>query len=143
MRKLVFILVLVGVALGLPGCSGSGSSPTEPGGTANRGNWIGTITGKHSALHLDGTCTFEMNLDLALNGQWWVDCPGGSSRGEVLSILSNNVAVMSLTTVDPPSSCPWAATATATVSTLDGEFQVADCSTHAVVGSGTLSLHHR
>jgi hypothetical protein len=142
MRKLVFIGAFLGLALGLQGCSGD-SSPTEPGGTTTRGNWIGTITGKHAALHLDGTCALEMNLDPALNGQWWVDCPGGSSRGEVLSVLSSNLAVMTLTTVDPASSCPWAITATATVSTLSGDFQVVDCSSHAVVGSGTMALNHR
>jgi hypothetical protein len=142
MRKLVVIGAVLGLALGFQGCSGD-SSPTEPTGTTSRGNWIGTITGKHEALHLDGTCTLEMNLDVALNGQWWVDCPGGSSRGEVLSVLSNNVAVMTLTTLNPASSCPWTATATATVSTLSGDFQVADCSTHTVVGNGTLSLNRR
>jgi hypothetical protein len=143
MRKLVVIGALLALALGLAGCSGGGSSPTEPAGTTNRGNWIGTITGKSDTLHLDGTCTLEMNLDPAFNGQWWVDCPGGSSQGEVLSVLTSGVAVMVLTTRTPPSTCPWAATATATVSTLDGDFQVVDCPTHAVVGSGTLQLRRR
>jgi hypothetical protein len=142
MRKLVVIGALLALALGFQGCSGD-SSPTEPGGTATRGNWIGTITGKHDALHLDGTCTLEMNLDPAYNGQWWVDCPGGSSQGEVLSVLNSGVAVMVLSTRSPASTCPWAATASATVSTLDGSFQVVDCSTHAVVGSGTLQLRLR
>jgi hypothetical protein len=141
MRKLVFI-GLTGVLLGLLGCSGS-DSPTEPGSTAPPGNWAGTITGKHEALHLDGSCAMTMNLDPAFNGQWRVDCPGGGGRGEVLSVLSNNVVIMALTTIDPASPCPWTASAATAGSTIDGQFQVTDCSTHAVIGSGTIQLRRQ
>ena len=98
MRKLICAGFLLALALGFQGCSGSHSS-TEPTGPAVRGNWIGTISGTHAGLHLNGTCTLEMNLDLAYNGQWWVDCPGASSRGEVLSLTNNNLLVLSLTTL--------------------------------------------
>ncbi|HEY0510859.1 MAG TPA: hypothetical protein VGH73_03075 [Thermoanaerobaculia bacterium] len=140
MRKFIFAGTLLVLALG---CSG-GHSPTEPGGgSANRGNWIGTITGTHAGIHLQGTCTLEMNLDVALNGQWWVDCPGASSRGQVLSVLSSQILVMTLTTESPASSCPWVASGTATVSTVDATFHVVDCGTHQEVSSGTLHLMRR
>jgi len=67
MRKLVVIGALLALVLGFQGCSGD-SSPTEPASTTNRGNWIGTITGKSDTRHLDGTCPLEMNLDPAFNG---------------------------------------------------------------------------
>ncbi len=141
MRKLVFN-GLTAVLLGLLGCSGS-DSPTEP-GTAPPGNWVGTITGEHAALHLDGTCALTMNLDPAFNGQWRVDCPGGGSRGEVLSRpLRQPSGIMALTTIDPASTCPWTASAATAGSTIDGQFQVTDCSTHAVIGSGTIQLRRQ
>jgi hypothetical protein len=140
MRKLICAGVLLGLALGFQGCGGGGSSPTTP---TVRGNWVGTITGVHAGLHLNGTCPLEMNLDSAFNGQWFVDCPGGSSRGEVLSVTANNLLAMSLTTTTPASSCPWAAVNTFTISTIDGTFQVQNCATHQVVSTGTLSLRRR
>jgi hypothetical protein len=141
MKKLICAGVLLGLALGFQGCGGgSDNSPTTP---TVRGNWVGTITGIHAGLHLNGTCPLEMNLDSSFNGQWFVDCPGGSSRGEVLSVTANNLLAMSLTTTNPASSCLWAAVNTFTVSTIDGTFQVQDCATHQVVSTGTLSLRRR
>lgn len=142
MRKLVFTVVLLVSTLAAQGCGGH-SSPTEPGGQTPRGNWLGTVSGKHAGIHLDGTCTLEMNLDPAFNGHWWVDCPGASSQGEVLTVGNSGVFVMSLFTTDPRSTCPWIATATATVSTIDGDFQVIDCPSDQVVSTGTLQLRRR
>lgn len=143
MRKLICVGALLGLALGFQGCGGGSSSPSEPTGPVTRGNWIGTITGIHAGIHLNGTCPLEMNLDPAFNGQWFVDCPGLSSRGEVLSATVNNLVAMTLVTTSPASSCPWAAVSTATASTIDGTFQVQDCTTHQVVSTGTLTLTHR
>jgi hypothetical protein len=141
MRKLICAVVLSGLALGFQGCGGGGDdSPTTP---SARGNWVGTITGIHAGLHLNGTCPLEMNLDAAFNGQWFVDCAGGASRGEVLSVTTNNLLAMGLTTTSPASSCPWAAVNSFTVSTIDGTFQVQDCATHQVVSTGTLTLRRR
>ena len=141
MRKLICASVLLGLTLGFQGCGGGGDdSPTTP---SARGNWVGTITGIHAGLHLNGTCPLEMNLDVAFNGQWFVDCPGGASRGEVLSVTTNNLLAMSLTTTNPASSCPWAAVNTFTVSTIDGAFRVVDCATNQVVSTGTLTLRRR
>lgn len=141
MRKLICAGVLLGLTLGFQGCGGGGDdSPTTP--TA-RGNWVGTITGVHAGLHLNGTCPLEMNLDPLFNGQWFVNCPGGASRGEVTSITNNNLLAMALTTTTPASSCPWAAVNTFTVSTIDGTFRVVDCATNQVVSTGTLSLRRR
>jgi hypothetical protein len=142
MRYLVFAAIL-SLALGLQGCSSDHDSPTEPSGGANRGNWLGTITGTHAGLHLNGTCALEMNLDPAYNGRWWIDCPGASSSGEVLSVLNNGVALMSFNTTTPALQCPWRAVTTATVSTIQGEFAVDDCSSHSVVSTGTLDVRLR
>ena len=141
MRKLICAVVLSCLALGFQGCGGDDDdSPTTP--TA-RGNWVGTITGIHAGLHLNGTCPLEMNLDAAFNGQWFVDCPGGASRGEVLSVTNNNLLAMGLTTTSPASSCPWTGVSTFTVSTIDGTFRVVDCATNQVVSTGTLTLRRR
>jgi hypothetical protein len=139
MRHLILAAAL---SLALQGCGGH-SSPTEPGGSTARGNWLGTITGTHAGLHLQGTCTLEMNLDPAFNGRWWVDCPGASSSGEVLTVLDNGVALMTFNTTSPALQCPWRAVTTATVSTIQGEFAVDDCSTHSVVSTGTLGVRLR
>jgi hypothetical protein len=141
MRKLICAVVLSGLALGFQGCGeGGDDSPTAP---AARGNWVGTLTGVHAGLHLNGTCALEMNLDPLFNGQWFVDCAGGSSRGDVLAVTTNNLVAMTLITSSPASSCPWAAVSTFTVSTIDGTFQVVDCATHQVVSTGTLTLRRR
>jgi hypothetical protein len=141
MRSLVFASVLA-LGLGFLGCSSDHDSPTDPGG-ANRGNWIGTIQGTHAGLHVNGTCVLEMNLDTAYNGRWWVDCTGASSSGEVLTVISGGVAVMTFNTTTPALQCPWQAVTTATVSTIRGDFTVTDCSSHAVVGTGTIDARLR
>ena len=141
MRKQVFKGALAGLALLALGCGGS-SSPTEPAPTT-RGNWIGTITGVHSAIHLNGTCALEMKLDPNYQGQWWVDCPGGSSTGQVVSVTLNNLLAMTLVTSTPASSCPWDSVTTFTASTIDGTFQVVSCATNQVVSTGTLTLKRR
>ncbi len=147
MRKLICAVIcavtLLSLGLAFQGCGGSGHTSTEPTGPVARGNWIGTITGVHAGIHLNGTCPLEMNLDAAYNGQWWIDCPGASSRGEVLGLTSSNLLALTLTTTSPASSCPWVAINTATASTIDGTFHVQDCATHAEVSSGTLTLRRR
>jgi hypothetical protein len=141
MRKLIYASVLLGLTLGFQGCGGGGDdSPTTP---TVRGNWVGTITGIHAGLRLNGTCPLEMNLDSTFNGQWFVDCPGRASRGEVVSVTTNNLLAMALTTTTPASSCPWAGVNTFTISTIDGTFRVVDCATNQVVSTGTLSLRRR
>jgi hypothetical protein len=140
MRKLVFMGALVCLALG--GCGGS-SSPSEPTGPVQRGNWIGTITGVHAGLHLNGTCTLEMNLDPNYNGQWWVDCPGASSTGQVFGIPLQNLLALTMLTSTPASSCPWDAVTSLTASTIDGSFEVQNCTNNQVVSTGTLTLRRR
>jgi hypothetical protein len=145
MRKLVFMGAMgaiAGLALAALGCNGSSSTPSEPTPTT-RGNWIGTISGVHSAIHLNGTCTLEMQLSPIYQGQWWVDCPGGSSTGQVSGVTVDNLLAMALLTSSPASSCPWNAVTTVTASTIGGTFQVIDCATNKVVSSGTLSLTRR
>src|ERR1700709_73250 len=107
MRKLVYKGALVCLALGLLGEWGwkGSDSPSEPTPTT-RGNWIGTITGVHSAIHLNGTCTLEMQLSPIYQGQWWVDCPGGSSTGQVSGVTVDNLLALALVTTTPASSCP-------------------------------------
>jgi hypothetical protein len=151
MRKLAFSLAhrlatkgaLVCLALGvLGGCNGS-DSPTEPTPTT-RGNWIGTITGVNATIHLNGTCTLEMKLDPTYQGQWWIDCPGGaSSTGQTVGITLDNLLAMTLLDVTPASNCPWSAVTSVTASTIDGTFQVPNCTTNQVVGTGTLTLRRR
>jgi hypothetical protein len=141
MRKLVFMSALGCLALGVLGCGGS-SSPTEPTPTT-RGNWIGTITGVNAALHLNGTCTLEMKLDPLYQGQWWVDCPGASSTGQVVGVTLNNLLAMTLITTTPASNCPWDSVTTFTASTIDGTFEVVSCTTNQVVSTGTLTLKRR
>jgi len=146
MRKAMAIGVLALGALGMlaaAGCNGGADGPTAPGGPVQRGNWIGTITGTQAGIHLDGTCTLEMSLDLAYNGQWWVDCPGGGSNGQVVGLPTGNLVVLTLLTASPASSCPWNVIATATPSTIDGQFHVTDCATQREVSSGTITLRHR
>ena len=123
MRKLAFA-ALACLAATVPGCGGGHSSPTEPGAPATRGNWIGTITGVHAGLHLNGTCTLEMKLDPTYNGQWWVDCPGASSTGQVFGITLQNLLALTLITTSPASNCPWDAVTSVTASTIDGSFEV-------------------
>jgi hypothetical protein len=142
MRKLAFKGALAVLALGsILGCNGS-SSPTEPASTT-RGNWAGSITGVNATLHLNGTCPLEMQLDPLYQGQWWIDCPGASSTGQVVSVTVDNLVAMTLVDVTPASSCPWSTVTTATASTIDGTFQVVDCTTHQVVGTGMLTLTRR
>jgi hypothetical protein len=141
MRSLIFAAVLA-LGLGLQGCSDH-DSPTDPDGGANRGNWIGTIQGTHAGLHVNGTCALEMNLDPAYNGRWWIDCPGASSSGEVLTVIGGGGAVMTFNTTTPALQCPWQAVTTATVSTIQGDFTVTDCSSHTVVGTGTIDARLR
>ncbi|HEY0554645.1 MAG TPA: hypothetical protein VGG20_10275 [Thermoanaerobaculia bacterium] len=145
MRKLAYKGALVCLALGMlggVGCNGSSSTPSEP-TPATRGNWIGTITGVHSAIHLNGTCTLEMQLSPIYQGQWWVDCPGGSSTGQVSGVTVDNLLALALVTTTPASNCPWSAVTTVTASTIDGTFQVVDCTTNKPVSSGTLTLRRR
>jgi hypothetical protein len=142
MRKLAFA-ALACLALTVPGCGGGHSSPTEPGGPATRGNWVGTITGTQPGIHLQGTCTLEMSLDPNYNGRWWVDCPGSSSQGQATSLSTGGVLVMILVTTSPASDCSWSAiVAPPTPSTLDGDFQADDCR-GGPPSTGTLSLRHR
>lgn len=144
MRRFAALGVLAVWMLVSQGCGGK-SDPTEPrnDGPAHRGNWIGTITGTHAGIHLDGTCTLEMNLDLTYNGQWWIDCPGASSNGQVIGLATSNLVVLTLLTASPASNCPWNVIATATPSTIDGQFHVTDCATQREVSSGTITLRHR
>lgn len=144
MRKLTALGVLAVWMLVAQGCGGK-SDPTEPrnDGPLRRGNWIGTITGTHAGIHLDGTCILEMNLDLAYNGQWWVDCPDASSNGQVIGLTTSNLVVLTLLTASPASNCPWNVVATATPSTIDGPFHVTDCATQRELSSGTITLRRR
>ena len=138
-------MVAVVLALGMlvAGCNGGSDGPTAPSAPVQRGNWIGTITGAHAGIHLAGTCTLEMNLDLAYNGQWWVDCPGASSNGQVIGLDTSNLVVLTLLSASPASNCPWNVVSTATPSTIDGQFHVTDCATQREVSSGTITLRHR
>jgi hypothetical protein len=147
-RKLARTGILVGWlgwTLAAQGC-GNGHSATEPGAPvtpATRGNWIGTITGTNAGIHLQGTCPLEMNLDLTLSGQWWIDCPGASSTGQVVGANLGGISLLLLTTTSPASSCPWTATPLATPALIQGTFEVDDCATHQRLSSGTLTLQHR
>lgn len=145
MRQLAALGILAVCMLVSQGCGGK-NDPTEPpnDGPIHRGNWIGRITGTHAGILLNGTCTLEMNLDLAYNGQWWVDCTGASSHGQVIGLPATNLVVLTLLTASPASNCPWNVIATATPSTIDGQFHVTDCGTpQREVGSGTITLRHR
>jgi hypothetical protein len=143
MRKLICAGALVGLALGFVGCGGGGSSPSEPTVPVQRGNWVGTITGVHAGIHLNGTCPLEMRLDPLYQGQWWVDCPGASSTGQVFGITLDNLLVLNLVTTSPLSSCPWDAVTTVTASTIDGTFEVANCANNQVVSTGSVTLRRR
>ena len=142
-QKLLALGVLTIWLLAAAGCNGGSDGPTAPSGPVQRGNWIGTITGTHAGIHLNGTCTLEMNLDLAYNGQWWVDCPGASSNGQVVGLATSNLVVLTLLTASPASNCPWNVVATATPSTIDGQFHVTDCATQRELSSGTITLRRR
>jgi hypothetical protein len=143
MRKLICAGALLGLALGVLGCGGGSSSPSEPTGPIRRGNWIGTISGVHAGIHLNGTCTLEMNLSPIYQGQWWVDCPGASSTGQVVGINVDNLLLLDLITTSPLSDCPWDAVTTVTASTIDGTFEVPNCANNQVVSTGTVTLRRR
>ena len=141
MRKLAFA-ALACLALTLQGCGGH-SSPTEPSVRTTRGNWIGTITGVQPGIHLQGTCTLEMDLAPNYSGRWWVDCPDASSQGTVTGLDAGGALAMLLVTTSPASNCPWSAiVAPATPSSLSGTFQADDCQGGSR-GTGTFSLRHR
>jgi hypothetical protein len=142
MKKLA-LPALACLALTVPGCGGGHHSPTEPGVPATRGNWIGTLSGTQPGIHLQGTCTLEMNLDPNYNGRWWVDCPDASSQGQVTSLDAGGVLAMILVTTSPASDCPWSAiVAPPTPSTLNGDFKAGDCHGGPET-TGTLTLHRR
>lgn len=146
MRKLTTAGALLVLALAAQGCGGDDSrSPTEPGGRTARGNWIGTITGTHAGIRLQGTCDLEMLLDPNLNtGQWWIDCPNGaSSQGQVVGAVAEGFAVFALIPLNPPLSCPFDLVGARTPATIEGDFEVPDCNTNAVLSSGTFSLRLR
>lgn len=145
MRKIAMAGALA-VALAALGCGDDDNgSPTEPGQPARRGNWIGTISGTHAGLRLQGTCELEMLLDPNLNsGRWWIDCPNGaSSQGQVVGATTEVVAVLALISLSPPLSCPFELVGTRTAATIDGGFEVTDCATNAVRSTGTFSLRLR
>jgi len=144
MRKLAMAGALLAMTLALAACSDDDNgSPTEPGN--RRGNWIGTISGTHAGLHLQGTCQLEMLLDPNLNaGRWWIDCPNGaSSQGQVAGVGLQGFAVLTLISLDPLLDCPFVLTGTRTAATVDGDFEVTDCQTDAVLSTGTFSLRLR
>ena len=146
MRKLATAAALTALTLALAACGGDGGkSPTEPRGGTARGNWIGTISGTHAGLRLQGTCQLEMLLDPNLNaGRWWIDCPGGaSSQGQAAGAGLEGFAVLSMISLDPLLDCPFVLTGTRTAATIDGDFEVADCHTNAVLSTGTFSLRLR
>ncbi|HKI06464.1 MAG TPA: hypothetical protein VKK31_31085 [Thermoanaerobaculia bacterium] len=145
MRKLTLAGALLGLALTAQGCGGGGSSsPTEPGGRPIRGNWIGTISGTHADLRVQGTCDLEMDLDPTFNGRWWIDCPNGaSSQGQALGISISNIVAFVFLTGSPRSDCPWSGVASGTAGTIEGEFEVTDCATNAQRSTGTFQLRRR
>ena len=142
MRKLALTCVLALLVI-VQGCGGGdGGGPTEP---RPRGNWIGTISGTHADLGVQGTCTLEMNfnadLNADLNGQWWIDCPSGShSQGQVLSFGANNVIFF---TFSPTSNCPWDGFGTRTAARIEGRFEVVDCTTNVTRSTGTFEIRPR
>lgn len=145
MRKLAMVGALLVLALAAQGCGDSdGGSPTEPGRPA-RGNWIGTISGTHAGLRLQGTCELEMQLDPNLNsGRWWIDCPNGaSSQGQAVGAAVEGFVVLALIPLNPRLDCPFDLTGLRTAATIDGDFEVTDCETNAVRSSGTFSLRLR
>lgn len=145
MRKLAAAGALLVLALGIQGCSDSDSrSPTEPGGQQARGNWIGTITGTHAGLQLQGTCDLEMLLDPNLSGRWWIDCPNGaSSQGQVIGASTEVVAVLVLLPLNPALNCPFTLVGNRTTATVEGSFEVTDCNTDAVVSTGAFRIRLR
>lgn len=145
MRKLALAGALA-LTLALAACGGDDSrSPTEPGGQTARGNWIGTISGTHAGLRLQGTCQLEMLLDPNVTtGRWWIDCPdGASSQGQVAGVGLQGFAFLSLIPLDPLLGCPFVLTGTRTAATIDGDFEVTDCDTNAVLSTGTFSVRLR
>jgi hypothetical protein len=145
MRKLAMAGALA-VALAALGCGGDdGGSPTEPGGPVARGNWIGTISGTHAGLGIQGTCTLEMLLDPNLNtGRWWIDCPNGaSSQGQVAGVGLQGFAFLVLIPLNPLLDCPFDLMGPRTAVTIDGDVEVRDCETNAVESTGTFSLRLR
>lgn len=130
--------------LALAGCGGGGRSPTEPGGRPARGNWIGTISGTHADLGVQGTCDFELNLDANFDGRWWIDCPrGASSEGQALGFDVGFAVAFVFISTRPASNCSWAGFATKTATTIDGDFQVTDCTTNTIRSTGTFALRKR
>jgi hypothetical protein len=144
MRKLALACVLALLAA-TQGCGGGdGGSPTEPTPPPSRGNWIGTISGTHTALGVQGTCTLEMNLDSTSSGQWWIDCPNGArSQGRAIGIGLNNVTVFTFFNTTPASNCPWTGVAERTTTLIDGDFEVIDCNTNAIRSTGTFQIRPR
>jgi hypothetical protein len=143
MRKLAMAGAL---AVALAACGGDDSrSPTEPGGRTARGNWIGTISGTHAGIRLQGTCQLEMLLDPNLHsGQWWIDCPNGaSSRGQAAGAGLQGFVFLTMISLDPFLDCPFDLTGARTEATMDGDFEVLDCNTNAVRSTGTFSLRLR
>ena len=123
----------------------AGGNPTEPRPPQPRGNWIGTISGTHADLRVQGTCTLEVNFDPNFNGQWWIDCPSGSrSQGQVLAIiLGGNETIFTFFNITPASNCPWIGFATHTATAIDGDFEVIDCTTNATRSTGTFEVRPR
>ncbi len=143
MRKLAMAGTL---AMALVACGGDGgNSPTEPGGQTARGNWIGTISGTHAGIRLQGTCQLEMLLDPNLNtGRWWIDCPdGASSQGQVAGVGFEGFAFLTLISLNPFLDCPFDLTGTRTAATIAGDFEVTNCDTNAVLSTGTFSVRLR
>ncbi|HEX6903773.1 MAG TPA: hypothetical protein VF789_28945 [Thermoanaerobaculia bacterium] len=141
MRKLAFAVTL---AMALAACGGDdGGSPTEP--SSRRGNWIGTISGTHAGIRLQGTCQLEMLLDPNLNtGRWWIDCPdGASSQGQVAGVGFEGFAFLTLISLNPLLDCPFDLTGTRTAATIEGDFEVTNCDTNAVLSRGTFSVRLR
>ena len=144
MRKLALTCVLALLAA-TQGCGGGdGGSPTEPMSARPRGNWIGTISGTHTALGVQGTCTLEMSLDTTLSGHWWIDCPNGArSQGQALSASSSGFTVFTFVTTSPASNCPWAGFGIRTAAVIEGDFEVIDCITNATRSTGTFEIRPR
>ena len=101
---------------------GGDDGPTTP---AVRGNWVGTITGVHAGIHLNGTCPARDEP------RSWPSTASGSSTAPAAPAAGGRQRhdqQSSGHVVDhhqsPPSSCTWAAVSTFTVSTIDGTFQV-------------------
>lgn len=141
-RQLALSLLLA-LTLAAQGCGGGGG-PTEPRDRPARGNWIGTISGTHADLRLQGTCDFEMNLDATFIGQWWIDCPNGaSSQGQVIGIAFANNVIFTFVSISPLLNCPWDGFAAVTATTIEDDFEVLDCTTNAVRSTGTFQLRKR